>query len=160
MVGATGISLNIASGDEMQALGEQLATQLVTGDVLLLHGDLGAGKTTLVQGIARGFQVEEAVQSPTFTLVAEHDGVTASGESIRLYHLDLYRLTDPFELESFGYETYLQPADGISLIEWPERADDWLPERFLLVRIDYAAGGGRSLTIEPIPAAEWRVAIE
>jgi len=69
-------------------------------------------------------------------------------------------LTDPSELESFGYDTYLQPVDGISLIEWPERADDWLSERFLLIRIDYAEGGGRSLTIEPIPAAEWRVAIE
>ena len=160
MVDATGISLRIASGDEMQALGEQLATQLVAGDVLLLHGDLGAGKTTLVQGIARGFQVEEAVQSPTFTLVAEHDGVTTSGEPMRLYHLDLYRLADPSELESFGYETYLQPEDGISLIEWPERADDWLPERFLLVRIDYAEGGSRSLTIAPIPAGEWNVAIE
>ncbi|MGB3306681.1 MAG: tRNA (adenosine(37)-N6)-threonylcarbamoyltransferase complex ATPase subunit type 1 TsaE [Thermomicrobiales bacterium] len=151
----TTTTIQIASAGEMRALGGRLARRLMVGDVVLLHGDLGSGKTTLVQGIAEGFGVVEAVQSPTFTLVAEHEGRAQDGTGLKLYHLDLYRLTDPAELESFGYESYLQPADGISLIEWPERADDWLPDRFLLVRIDYAAEGGRSVMLEAVPPAQW-----
>jgi tRNA threonylcarbamoyladenosine biosynthesis protein TsaE len=140
--------LLIESGEAMKDLGERLALNLRTGDVLLLHGDLGAGKTTLVQGIARAFNVPAEVQSPTFTLVAEHQGMTPGGEPVRLYHLDLYRLEDPSELESFGYESYLDPEDGISLIEWPERAEELLPERFILVRIDYGTEDGREVRIE------------
>lgn len=151
----TTTTFQIASAGEMRALGGRLARHLKAGDVVLLHGDLGAGKTTLVQGIAEGFGVVEAVQSPTFTLVAEHEGRTQDGTGLKLYHLDLYRLTDPAELESFGYESYLQPADGISLIEWPERADSWLPDRFLLVRIDYAAEGARAVTLEAVPPEQW-----
>jgi tRNA threonylcarbamoyladenosine biosynthesis protein TsaE len=139
----------------MVAFGERIAAGLAVGDVLLLHGDLGAGKTTLTQGIARGLGVAGSVQSPTFTIVAEHDVTLASGVLARLYHLDLYRLTDPSELESFGYEQYLRPEDGIAVIEWPERAEDWFPERFLLVRIEYQGDGGRRVRIEPVPPDGW-----
>lgn len=145
----------VPSAEAMIALGRQVGGHLVAGDVLLLHGDLGAGKTTFVQGVAQALGVSEAVQSPTFTLVGEHDGVDADGNRVDLHHLDLYRLTDPEELESFGYDDFLRPEDGISLIEWPERAGDWLPDRFLLVRIDYRAGGGRTVTLDPVPAALW-----
>ncbi len=148
-------TFEIATHDAMQAFGRRLSASLRPGDVVLLHGDLGAGKTTLVQGIASGFGVDEVVQSPTFTLVAQHEGTTSDGTPIMLHHLDLYRLTDASELESFDYDTYLQPAAGISLIEWPERADDWLPERFLLIRIEYVDGGGRSITIEHMPPDAW-----
>lgn len=155
------IDLLVPSSEAMIDLGRRLAAQLRAGDVLLLHGDLGAGKTTLVQGIAAGLGVSEAVQSPTFTLVGEHEGIDATGAPVRVHHLDLYRLTDPDELESFGYDDYLRPDDGISLIEWPERAGDWLPERFLLVRIDYRAApdGGRRVALTPVPTDAWAIAL-
>lgn len=135
--------LKVTSADAMQALGQEMATAVVAGDVLLLHGDLGAGKTTLTQGIALGLGVSSPVQSPTFTLVREHQG-----DRLKLYHLDLYRLDDPDELEDIGYETYIDPVDGVSVIEWPERAGDWLPDRFLLVQIEHMGGDARRVTIE------------
>src|SRR5699024_2602740 len=143
---SVGISMNrteiIESAEAMQQLGRELAQNLKVGDVVMLHGDLGAGKTTLTQGVARGLGIEEPVQSPTFTLVREHDT-----PAMRLYHLDLYRLEDPTELEDIGYEVYINPPDGVSLIEGPERAGDWLPERFLLVQIEHLGGDRRSVQI-------------
>lgn len=126
----------------MQQLGRELAANLTIGDVLMLHGDLGAGKTTLTQGVAEGLGIEGPVQSPTFTLVREHDAPT-----MRLYHLDLYRLDDPDDLEDIGYEVYINPPDGVSLIEWPERAGDWLPERFTIIQIEHLGGDRRSVHI-------------
>lgn len=137
----------IDSGEAMQAFGRVFADHLRSGDVVLLHGDLGAGKTTLTQGIAAGLRVVDVVQSPTFTLVQEH-----RGKEMTLYHLDLYRLDDPSELESLGYETYLDPVDGISVIEWPERAGEWLPERFWLVRIEHLGGDRRRVDVQRVPA--------
>jgi tRNA threonylcarbamoyladenosine biosynthesis protein TsaE len=138
-------TIEVVSAEAMQALGAELARALDTGDVLMLHGDLGAGKTTLTQGIATGLGVEGPVQSPTFTLVREH-----RGREMMLYHLDLYRLNDPDELENLGYEVYLDPPDGVSVIEWPERAGDWLPERFTLVQIEHLGGDRRKVTIRQL----------
>ena len=132
----------IESAVAMQQLGRELAANLTIGDVLMLHGDLGAGKTTLTQGVAEGLGIEGPVQSPTFTLVREHDAPT-----MRLYHLDLYRLDDPDDLEDIGYEVYINPPDGVSLIEWPERAGDWLPERFTIIQIEHLGGDRRSVRI-------------
>lgn len=131
----------VESAEAMQELGHELAATLKPGDVVLLHGDLGAGKTTFTQGVARGLKIDSPVQSPTFTIVREHDAPT-----MRLYHLDLYRLDSPDDLEDFGYEVYINPPDGVSLIEWPERADDWLPDRFLLVQIEHLGADRRSVT--------------
>lgn len=128
----------------MRALGAELAATLEVGDVLLLHGDLGAGKTTLTQGIARSLGVRGPVTSPTFTLVSEHRLPKPVRGIERIYHLDLYRLNDPHELETIGYEDYLAPEDGVSIIEWPERAGDWLPDRALVVEI-LPAGEDRRL---------------
>ena len=131
----------------MVELGRRLAADLRTGDVVLLHGDLGAGKTTLTQGIALGLGIDEPIQSPTFTLVAEHAGREDRGWPLALHHLDLYRLEGPDELDSIGYDQYLAPEDGVTIVEWPERAGDWLPDRFWLVRIEIAGTGGRRVTI-------------
>ncbi len=139
--------LVISSGAAMQELGERLATVLRRGDVILLHGDLGAGKTTLVQGLARGLRIDGPVHSPTFGIVSEHEGTAKTGERMVLYHLDLYRLDDAEELESFGYDQYLIPRDGVSAIEWPDRAGDWLPDRFILVTIKHAGAESRRVSI-------------
>ena len=134
----------------MRELGSRLAEGLRIGDVLLLHGDLGSGKTTLTQGIAAGLSIREAIMSPTFGIVAEYDGVASDGSSIRLHHLDLYRLDDPDDLESIGFDQYASPDDGITVIEWPERAIGWLPDRYLLVAISYAGLAERFVSIQPV----------
>lgn len=142
-----GDRLLVRSGDAMQQLGERLGRLLERGDVVLLHGDLGAGKTTLVQGLARAFAIDVPIQSPTFGIVSEHDGVGTDGGRFMLHHLDLYRLEDVDELESIGFDEYLDPAEGVTAIEWPERAGEWLPERFVLVTIEHAGADVRHVTI-------------
>jgi tRNA threonylcarbamoyladenosine biosynthesis protein TsaE len=139
------MTIDLPTHEDMIAYGRDLAAELQVGDVVLLHGDLGAGKTTLVQGIAAGLGVVEPIQSPTFGLVAEHRGLLHNGVAVAIHHLDLYRLDSPDDLEELGYEQYIAPIDGISLIEWPERAEDWLPDRFLLLKIGPAIFGGRRI---------------
>jgi tRNA threonylcarbamoyladenosine biosynthesis protein TsaE len=147
------IELVSASAEQTREIGAGIGRRVRAGDLILLHGDLGAGKTTLAQGIARGLGVEGYVQSPTFTLVSEHEGRTADGEPIRLYHLDLYRLAGEEDLESFGFDDYLEPIDGVSLIEWPERAETRLPDAYLLIHLEHLGEDKRRLLIEPVPAA-------
>jgi len=100
---------------ETEALGERWGRVAQPGLVLALSGDLGAGKTQLVKGLARGLGVIARVHSPTFTLVNEY-----GGGRLRLYHLDLYRLETPAQIRSAGMEEFLQP-DGVAVIEWAER---------------------------------------
>lgn len=142
----------ISGAEAMRELGREIGQTLVPGDVVLLHGDLGAGKTTLTQGIAAGLGVDGLIQSPTFTLVTEHPATLATGEDVTLYHLDLYRLDDPEELGDIGWEEMIAPARGVTVVEWPERAGDWLPERFTLVQIDYLSADERRVTVRRVPA--------
>lgn len=143
----------VASEDPEQtrALGMAIAEMARVGDLLLLHGDLGAGKTTLTQGIAAGLGVAEAIQSPTFTLVNEHDGRTPDGAPLRLYHLDLYRLAGEEDLDGIGFDEYAAPPDGVAVVEWPERAAGLLPEAYLLVRLEPAGPDARRLIVEAVP---------
>src|SRR4051812_35178539 len=107
-----------ASPEETHALGAALGARLRAGDVVLLRGELGAGKTAFVQGLARGFGVPESrrVASPTFTLVNEHAGRAP------LYHIDLYRIEDPSDLEEIGMRDYFS-GRGVAVVEWAERLD-------------------------------------
>ena len=151
----TGSPLEIVtqSSAETVAIGEALAGCLRDGDVVLLHGDLGAGKTTLAKGIAAALGVEDVVSSPSFSLVNEYD--TRLGAAVtRLYHLDLYRLRSEDDLASIGFDDFMAPVEGITLVEWPERASTALPERFLLVEIETIASGSRRLRFAAIPDDE------
>ena len=103
---------------ETEALGEKFGHAAERGLVLALSGDLGAGKTQLVKGIARGLGAAARVHSPTFTLVNEY-----GGGRLKLFHLDLYRLETPAQILSAGIEEYLSP-DGVAVIEWAERLED------------------------------------
>jgi tRNA threonylcarbamoyladenosine biosynthesis protein TsaE len=103
---------------ETEALGEKFGRAAQHGLVLVLSGDLGAGKTQLVKGIARGLGVTARVHSPTFTLVNEY-----GGGRLKLFHLDLYRLETPAQILSAGVEEFLSP-DGVAVIEWAERIYD------------------------------------
>ncbi|MEZ4769024.1 MAG: tRNA (adenosine(37)-N6)-threonylcarbamoyltransferase complex ATPase subunit type 1 TsaE [Caldilineales bacterium] len=139
------------SAEETESLGEALGRAMQPGDVIALTGDLGAGKTCLTRGIARGLGVSDAVTSPTFILVAEY--ATRSGAT--LYHADCYRLGDAAvaEAESIGLAE-MMAGDGFAVIEWAERIDRLLPADALRVelvaiddsqrRIDLHAGGARS----------------
>lgn len=109
------------SVDETIAVGARMAGELKRGTVLALHGELGAGKTALVKGFARGLGITQEVTSPTFTLIHEY-----RGGRLPLYHVDLYRLESPEQALGIGLEDYL-PGDGVTVIEWPERLRDLLP---------------------------------
>ncbi len=101
---------------ETQNFGEEFAKEIKDGGVVCLYGDLGAGKTTLVQGIARGLGIKKRVISPTFIIIRNYD---------RLYHIDLYRLDDA---KTLGLEELWSDPANILLIEWPERAETILPK--------------------------------
>jgi tRNA threonylcarbamoyladenosine biosynthesis protein TsaE len=103
---------------ETEALGERWGRAATPGLVLALSGDLGAGKTQFVKGLARGLGVTARVHSPTFTLVNEY-----GGGRLKLFHLDLYRLETPAQILSAGIEEFLSP-DGVAVIEWAERLED------------------------------------
>ncbi len=116
---------------ETKALAGRVAGLLRAGDVLLLEGPLGAGKTAFTQGLARGLGLPTEVTSPTFILLAQHPPGT---RQLPLYHADLYRLTDPFEVADLHLEE--QAQDGVLVVEWPDRAPDELPSQHLRVVIE------------------------
>lgn len=125
-------------------LGRALGMVLQGGDILALAGDLGAGKTVLAQGIAQGLGITAAVTSPTFTLIQEY-AATSRENPLRLIHMDLYRLQHPDEVEVIGVEDAFQ-RDTICLIEWPEIAEDFLPDDCLRIRIQGNGEDPRMLT--------------
>lgn len=106
---------------ELMAEGEALGRSLEPGAVLRLEGDLGAGKTTFVQAIARGLGVAEGASSPTYALVHRYQGARGP-----VFHLDCYRLRSPDEAGDLDWESLLREGDAL-LIEWPERAGAWVP---------------------------------
>ena len=132
------------SAAETRALGEKLAARLRPGDVLLLEGDLGAGKSELTRGIAKGLGVAETVTSPSFTIL----NVYESGR-YPLYHFDWYRLESSEELYELGMDEFLG-GDGIAVVEWPGRCPDAVPEG--AVRIRMTAAGDNERIIE---SEEW-----
>lgn len=131
---------------QTQSCGFQLAQPLVPGTIILLDGDLGAGKTTFTKGLAQGLGVSGYVNSPTFTLVNEYAG------RLPVYHLDCYRLESAQEALDFGIEEYLY-SDGVTIIEWPERIRDIWPESYVRVSLAYLSETKRSLRLEPVGPA-------
>lgn len=136
-------TIDAADEAALVAIGQTLAAACRDDAVIFLHGDLGAGKTTLTRGVLRGLGYGGAVKSPTYTLVEPYEL-----PGVRVNHLDLYRVADPGELEYLGLDALLaHPA--VTLIEWPERGTGWLPTPDLEVWIDYATGG-RSVRFEAL----------
>jgi len=116
-----------------------LGVRLEAGDTVCLYGDLGAGKTSFSYGIALGLEVEDQyITSPTFTFVNEYEG------RVPLYHIDLFRLKDVDELENIGFEEYLD-SDGVTVIEWADRAENELPEECLSVYLSYVNENSREI---------------
>ena len=132
------------SSAETRLWGARLAEQLQPGDVLLLEGNLGAGKSELTRGIAEGLGIHGPVPSPSFTILNVYD----SGR-IPLYHFDWYRLESTEELFEMGMDEYLG-GDGVAAVEWPERCPEAIPERYLRVTITPTAENEREITWEPV----------
>ncbi|HLJ06952.1 MAG TPA: tRNA (adenosine(37)-N6)-threonylcarbamoyltransferase complex ATPase subunit type 1 TsaE [Acidimicrobiia bacterium] len=137
------------SVEETRALGEELGRGVLrAGDVVVLSGELGTGKTALAQGVGRGLDVDGPVVSPTFTLVREYEG------RIRLCHVDVYRLERVQEFHELGIEEQLE--ESVTLIEWGEVAGSALPADRLEVRLTAGAGPDERI-IELVPLGEsWR----
>jgi tRNA threonylcarbamoyladenosine biosynthesis protein TsaE len=127
---------------QTRARGEALAGSLRPGDVVLLFGDLGMGKTVFARGLARGLGVsDEHVRSPSFTLVNRYAGRHT------VYHVDLYRIDRADELRELGLEEILG-GDGVTVVEWAERLGPYRPERAVVVRLADRGGDVREITIE------------
>jgi tRNA threonylcarbamoyladenosine biosynthesis protein TsaE len=130
------------SPEDTQKIGTIIGELALPGDVLLLEGKLGAGKTCLTQGVALGLDINDYVLSPTFVIMRELYG------RLPLYHIDLYRLDDIEESMDLGLDDYFY-GDGLSVVEWAEKAIRIMPRRYLMIRIDYINDTERRLLLEP-----------
>ena len=139
------------SDKQTYELGRQTARRAKPGQVYALNGDLGVGKTVFAQGFAAGLGISEAVNSPTFTLIHEYeDGV------IPFYHFDVYRITDPDEMEELGYEEYFY-GDGVTMVEWASLVRELLPPDVITVTIEKDPAGGtdyRKIRVDGLPAEQ------
>lgn len=129
------------SAEETEKLGIDIGKVAVNGDVIALRGELGTGKTALTRGIAEGMGITEDITSPTFSLMEIHEGEKT------LYHFDLYRIENDREFNNLCFEEYWE-NDGISVIEWAERAGNRLPERRIDICIEYISSTERRITVE------------
>jgi tRNA threonylcarbamoyladenosine biosynthesis protein TsaE len=116
--------------EETQKLGEELGCRLSPGSIIALTGELGSGKTTLVQGIGKGLGIRSLIKSPSFVIIHEYSG------SVPLYHFDLYRIAHPEEIISLGYEDYFYQKKGIVVIEWAEKMEDLMPAEYLKIELE------------------------
>ena len=135
------------SPEETEELGKRLAAQAEPGQVFTLIGDLGVGKTVFTQGFATGLEIDEAICSPTFTIVQVYD----TGR-LPFYHFDVYRIGDIEEMDEIGYEDYVY-GDGVSLIEWANLIEEILPDHYTRVTIEKNLEKGfdyRKITVETI----------
>lgn len=133
------------SQEDTYALGLKLASSCNSGDIILLNGDLGVGKTVFTKGFGKGLDIEEPISSPTFTILQIYD----SGR-IPLYHFDVYRIADVEEMDEIGYEDYFF-GQGVTLIEWASMIEEILPEKRIVVTIEKDMEKGvnyRKITVE------------
>jgi len=122
-------------------LGQRLGQKLKPGDVVCLYGELGAGKTTITKGIASSLGIKERdITSASYTIIAEYDG------DIPFYHIDLYRIING-EATELGLHEYFR-SDGISVIEWAEKADDEIPDNCIKIRMNHAGDDVREIELE------------
>lgn len=135
--------VKVHSPAETQELGKTLGQMARAGDLFLLKGELGAGKTCLVQGIAQGLNITEPVRSPTFVLATEHLG------RLNLYHIDLYRLDDTLEVDDLGLEDYFE-GEGLCAVEWADKAMASFPAEHLLIEFETIGQESRRILLKPV----------
>jgi tRNA threonylcarbamoyladenosine biosynthesis protein TsaE len=134
------VEITSSSPEQTQAIGRVLGARARSGDVVLLAGELGAGKTCLAQGILWGLGVDEFARSPTFVMINEYEG------RLPLYHIDLYRVNADAEIAELGLDEYLS-GDGVCVVEWPERSHDAYPVERVEIRLEHIDETTRKLTL-------------
>lgn len=139
------IELITNSANDTIEFGKSVARAVEKGAVISLVGDLGAGKTTFTKGVARGLGIMDNVTSPTFTILNEY-----VGEEKRLYHFDFYRIEDPDELVELGFEDYFPSTDGLTIVEWVEKAPSVLPKKFYQITFEKIDDDKRKIVFEEI----------
>lgn len=122
-------------------LGIEIGKKLHPGDIIALKGNLAAGKTTITKGIAISLEIEDEITSPTYTLISEYSGM------MPLYHMDMYRIENSEEFEMLGADELLY-GSGVSVIEWSERIEDYLPKNHIAIDIQRQENDSRIITIE------------
>ena len=131
-----------ASESETEAIGAEIARMCPRGSVILLDGDLGAGKTVFTRGFARALGIDEPVSSPTYTIVQEYD----MPDGGRFYHLDLYRIADEHAALGFGVDEFLDDPTAVTLLEWPERITGLLPPETIHLTLEHRGEGVREIS--------------
>ncbi|AVK64573.1 tRNA (adenosine(37)-N6)-threonylcarbamoyltransferase complex ATPase subunit type 1 TsaE [Lactobacillus sp. CBA3606] len=137
-------SVTVTSPEQTMQLGAKLGKMVQPGDLILLDGDLGAGKTTFTKGLAKGLGIDRNVKSPTFTLIREY----RQGR-LPLYHMDIYRLEDG-GAEDLGLDEYFD-GDGVSVVEWSEFIQDLLPAAYLRIALKRSGAADERRTITLMP---------
>lgn len=137
--------------EEMIALGEKIASKINGGDIILLQGEMGAGKTTMTKGIAKGLGITDEIVSPTFTLMNVYNVVKSQKSNVKsLIHIDTYRLESEDNLIEIGVEDYLGQADTITIIEWPEKITTLLKNKKTIeISIVKQDNNSREISITP-----------
>lgn len=142
-------SITTHSTGETRALGADTARAARPGSVIALKGDLGAGKTTFVQGFLEALGAEGPYVSPTFVIMKEYDLAAPSATDIRrVYHMDAYRIDDPEEIARLGFEEWIADPQGIVLVEWPEKIESLLPADTDTVSLRWVSDTEREVSIE------------
>ena len=131
--------------DETFKLGEDLAKKLRGGEVILLNGDLGAGKTVFAKGLAKGLGVQAVVNSPTFNIMNVYQG-----QNIKFCHFDMYRIDDDSELKELGFEEFIGDNNYVCVIEWPSKTASLLPKSVITVNINKLDDDKRNIEIEGV----------
>jgi tRNA threonylcarbamoyladenosine biosynthesis protein TsaE len=133
--------------EETQQLGLDFAKKLKGGEVIALYGDLGSGKTTFMQGLAKGLGIKKNIISPTFIIMRTyHMGTGDEGQGIRsLYHLDLYRIENETQAEDLGLLELMGDSENVVAIEWPDKIENVLPEKRINIYFTYLEDDGREI---------------
>jgi tRNA threonylcarbamoyl adenosine modification protein YjeE len=141
------------SAQETESLAQQLASKIENTNCIALYGDLGVGKTTLTRYLVASLGFTARVQSPTFVIARRYSDAP-TGRFIAVNHIDLYRFSSAFEVRDLGLEEFLEKPNELTLIEWPELAEDVLPVAAIRIHIEDLGGDKRKFTIEGIADLE------
>ena len=139
------------SFEETQQLGLDLAQKLKGGEVVALHGDLGSGKTTFMQGLAKGLGIKRNIISPTFIIMRTYQ-IEGKKNLQNLYHVDLYRIESENDVEGLGLLELIGEEENIVAIEWPEKIEKILPKNTITIYFEYLEGDTRSVTFTDLVA--------
>jgi tRNA threonylcarbamoyladenosine biosynthesis protein TsaE len=145
------VTLRTKTPGETRRIGERIGRRLRAGDVVLLSGELGAGKTVVAQGIGRGLGIAEPIKSSSFVIMNEYQG-----KALRLFHADLYRLEDPEQVAELALPELA--AAGVLVVEWPERADAEMPAEHLRITLAYDGAKGRTIVVDGRGARATKIA--